>query len=49
MTALHELSCQYAVVPRQRGQQLKDPAQLDSWLRDGTAAYIDSLCHWKTK
>jgi hypothetical protein len=49
MTALHELNCQYAVVPRERGQQLKDPAQLDSWLRDGTAAYINSLCHWETK
>jgi len=49
MTSLHELECHYAVVPRKRGQQLKDPAQLDSWLRDGNAAYINSLCHWETK
>ena len=36
----------FIVVPRLRGQQLKDPAQLDAWLRDGSAAYIDSLCEW---
>jgi len=35
------------VVPRQRGQQLKEPAQLDGWLRDGAAAYIESLCEWE--
>ncbi len=46
MTSLYELDCRYAVVSRQRGQQLKDPAQLDGWLRDGTAAYVDSLCSW---
>ena len=34
-------------VPRHRGQQLKDQAQLDGWLRDGSAAYIESLCEWK--
>jgi hypothetical protein len=34
-------------VPRRRGQQLKEPAQLDSWLRDGSAAYTDSLCAWE--
>lgn len=36
----------YLAVPRLRGQQLKDPAQLDSWLRDGSAAYVESLCEW---
>ena len=46
MTALPELVCAYAVVPRLRGQQLKDVAQLDGWLRDGSAAYVDSLCEW---
>jgi hypothetical protein len=25
---------------------LKDPAQLDPWVRDGSAAYVDSLCDW---
>lgn len=47
MTALPNVSCQYLAVPRFRGQQLKEPAQLDSWLRDGSAAYIDSICEWE--
>lgn len=46
MTALTELQTQYAVVPRVRGQQLKQVSQLDPWLRDGSAAYVESLCHW---
>ncbi len=46
MTALSSLNCRFAVVARRRGQQLKEPAQLDGWLRDGSAAYIDSLCQW---
>ena len=44
MTALPELKCQFVAVPRTRGQQLKEPAQLDGWLRDGSAAYVESLC-----
>ncbi len=47
MTALPELSCRFAVVPRERGQQLKEPAQLDGWLRDGSAGYVESLCEWE--
>ncbi|HEY3839880.1 MAG TPA: UTP--glucose-1-phosphate uridylyltransferase [Bryobacteraceae bacterium] len=46
MTALPDLDCRFAVVSRRRGQQLKEPAQLDGWLRDGTAAYIESLCRF---
>ncbi len=46
MTALPELKCAYVAVPRVRGQQLKEPAQLDGWLRDGSAAYVESLCEW---
>ena len=46
MTALREVSCQFFVVPRLRGQQLKDVAQLDGWLRDGSAAYVEKLCAW---
>ncbi|MBL0157418.1 MAG: UTP--glucose-1-phosphate uridylyltransferase [Bryobacterales bacterium] len=46
MTALPDLACAYAVVPRMRGQQLKDVAQFDGWLRDGSAAYVDALCDW---
>ena len=46
MSGLPEVNCAYIVVPRPRGQQLKDPAQLDGWLRDGSAAYVESLCDW---
>lgn len=46
MTALPELHCRYFVVPLIRGQQLKHQAQLDGWLRDGSAARIDALCDW---
>jgi hypothetical protein len=46
MTALPELDCRFVMVPRMRGQQLKEPAQLDGWLRDGSAAYVESLCKW---
>ena len=46
MTGLPELPCRFVAVPRKRGQQLKEPAQLDGWLRDGSAAYVESLCDW---
>ncbi|MGQ9683534.1 MAG: UTP--glucose-1-phosphate uridylyltransferase [Anaerolineae bacterium] len=46
MTALPELECRFVAVPRLRGQNLKDQAQLDGWLRDGSAAYVESLCEW---
>jgi hypothetical protein len=46
MTALPEVACGFVVVPRLRGQQLKDQAQLDGWLRDGSAAFVESLCLW---
>jgi hypothetical protein len=46
MTALPEIQSQFMVVPRLRGQQLKDQAQLDGWLRDGSADYVESLCAW---
>jgi hypothetical protein len=46
MTALPEIESRFVVVPRLRGQQLKDQAQLDGWLRDGSAAYVEALCHW---
>ncbi|MBI4328056.1 MAG: UTP--glucose-1-phosphate uridylyltransferase [Chloroflexi bacterium] len=47
MTALPEINCKSVAVPRLRGQQLKDPAQLDGWMRDGSAAYLDSICAWR--
>lgn len=46
MTSLPEVKTGYAVVPRLRGQQLKDQAQLDGWLRDGSAEYVNRLCAW---
>ncbi|MGE3310984.1 MAG: UTP--glucose-1-phosphate uridylyltransferase, partial [Limisphaerales bacterium] len=46
LTALPEVSARFVVVPRVRGQQLKDQAQLDGWLRDGSAAHVESLCAW---
>jgi hypothetical protein len=46
MTAVPEIGSRYVVVPRLRGQQLKDIAQLDGWLRDGSAAYVESLGDW---
>jgi hypothetical protein len=47
MTALPEIVSKFVVVPRQRGQQLKDQAQLDGWLRDGSATYVQRLCEWQ--
>ena len=46
MSSLTEIDCQFVKVPRRRGQQLKEQSQLDSWLRDGSAAYVESLCDW---
>ena len=46
MSALPEVSCNFFVAPLLRGQQLKSQAQLDPWKRDGSAAYIESLCKW---
>ena len=46
MTALPDVQTHFVVVPRMRGQQLKEPAQLDGWLRDGSAAYVESICEW---
>jgi hypothetical protein len=47
MTALPEINSRFVAVPRLRGQQLKDQAQLDGWLRDGSAAYVESLCAYQ--
>ncbi len=47
MTSLPDVSCSYLATTLQRGQQLKAQAQLDPWLRDGSADYIDSICRWQ--
>jgi hypothetical protein len=36
----------FVFVPRRRGPQLKEPVQLDGWLRDGSAVLVDSLGAW---
>jgi hypothetical protein len=46
MTVLPEVDCQFVVVPTVRGQQLKEQAQLDGWLRDGSARAIEAMCAW---
>jgi UTP--glucose-1-phosphate uridylyltransferase len=47
MTALADFDCRFVAVSRMRGQQLKEPAQMDAWLRDGSAAYVEGLCEWE--
>jgi hypothetical protein len=46
LTGLADIDTRFALVHRLRGQQLKDPAQLDSWMRDGSASHVESLCEW---
>ena len=46
MSALSDVSCGYIVVSRKRGQQLKNPAQLDAWVNDGSQDYVADLCGW---
>ncbi|HWQ13913.1 MAG TPA: UTP--glucose-1-phosphate uridylyltransferase, partial [Roseiflexaceae bacterium] len=46
MSALPDIQTGYVAVSRLRGQQLKEVSQLDGWLRDGSAAYVESLCAW---
>ena len=46
MSALSDVPVCFIAVPRRRGQQLKEQAQLDGWLRDGSAAYVETLCSW---
>ncbi len=47
MTGLADVSCNFISVTRTRGQQLKEPRQLDGWLRDGSAGHVESLCDWE--
>lgn len=46
MTALSDITSDFVVVQQRRGQQLKQQSQLDGWLRDGSADYVDDLCEW---
>ncbi|MEZ4773938.1 MAG: UTP--glucose-1-phosphate uridylyltransferase [Bacteroidia bacterium] len=47
MSSLPDVTCGFLAVPRKRGQQLKDPAQLDAWITDGSKEYISRLCGWE--
>jgi hypothetical protein len=47
LTALPETRASYFAVSRARGQQLKDPAQFDAWLRDGSADAVAALCDFR--
>lgn len=38
------LPSRFVRVSRHRGHQLKDMAQLDGWMRDGSMAYVEQLC-----
>lgn len=40
MTRLKDLKTNYVAVSRYRGQQLKEPSQLDRWLIDGSFEYV---------
>ncbi len=44
LTSLPDLPCAFLAVDRRRGQQLKDPAQLDGWSNDGSREYVTALC-----
>jgi len=47
MTSLADVGCGFAVVPRRRGQQLKDVAQFDPWMNDGSLTHLRGLCDFK--
>jgi hypothetical protein len=46
LSSLLDLECSFLAVDRQRGQQLKDAAQLDGWANDGSMEYARSLCEF---
>jgi len=43
MSGIPDVKCGYLVVPRLRGQQLKDPSQLDGWANDGSKDFIEGI------
>ncbi|MEQ1824394.1 MAG: UTP--glucose-1-phosphate uridylyltransferase [Pirellula sp.] len=46
MSTLPNVACEYIAVETVRGQQLKEPGQLDGWVRDGSAAWVEKICKW---
>lgn len=49
LSLLADVKTAYIVVDRLRGQQLKEPSQLDAWFRDGSADHIATLCGWGSR
>ena len=49
ITGLEDAHCDFFLVPRTRGGQLKEVAQLDGWLRDGSADHLDTICSWPSE
>lgn len=47
ITALPDVRSAFVAVSRLRGQQLKDVAQLDPWVNDGSMAHLCSLCDFR--
>ena len=47
MSSLDDVDCQFYLVSRNRGSQLKDVSQLDGWLRDGSAEHLQTICSWE--
>ena len=43
MTALDELGCKYVEVQRKRGQEVKDVALRDAWVRNGSARVVEQM------
>ena len=46
LASLPGLASAFLAVERKRGQQLKDPALLDHWLRDGSREHLLKLCRF---
>ena len=49
MSALVDVQTGYFVVDKIRGGQMKEVAQLDGWMRDGTAEAIKAKCSWRLR
>jgi galactokinase/mevalonate kinase-like predicted kinase len=49
LTSLADLPCAFLEVDRRRGQQLKDPAQLDGWVNDGSRDHVLALCEFASE
>jgi galactokinase/mevalonate kinase-like predicted kinase len=46
ISSLPDVNCSFLAVDRNRGQQLKEAAQLDGWANDGSIEHVRSLCEF---